>query len=88
MLTEIRKSRDNAWVVIEAREHLIHKVYVSSMEADDLMFIGKVTMHLKNGEIPSGEFAGRLKIVAAGSDSPRLQSYQIWAVSCFQRVFR
>jgi len=83
IVTEIRRSRDNAWAVVQSRKHIILKVYISSIEANDILFIGNVTMDLRNGQSPSGEFTGRLTISGADTAAPKLKSYQVWAVSCF-----
>ncbi|EXJ71832.1 uncharacterized protein A1O5_04333 [Cladophialophora psammophila CBS 110553] len=83
---QIRESRDSAWAAVKARRHLINKVYVSDSKADDLLFIGHVTMNLRNGKEVAGEFTGRVKIANPGQ-SPRLSLYQLWAVQS-PRIFR
>ncbi|KAI9836765.1 MAG: hypothetical protein M1819_000930 [Sarea resinae] len=78
---EIRRSRDNAWRVIETRRHEILKAYVADLEGRDVMLIGKVQMGLRNGKTVDSEFTARMVVDEASdeSGSPRLSYSQVWA---------
>lgn len=78
---EIRKSRDNAWTLFNARKHTVLRAYSSNDAADDLLFIAWVAMDLKNGEHVAGEFIGRLRFENTDTPNPKIKSYAIWAVS-------
>ena len=76
----IRRSRDNAWKVIDTRRHEVLKVYTTNTEADDLLLIGRVTVGYKNGETKEGEFIGRIKISYRHISHPRTQLYKVWMI--------
>ncbi|CVL13518.1 uncharacterized protein FPRN_12089 [Fusarium proliferatum] len=78
---EIRKSRDNAWVLFNARRHVVLRVYSFDQDATDLLFIAWVSMDLKNGEHVECEFVGRLQFEDAQGQKPKIKSYGIWADS-------
>ncbi|KAK6365704.1 hypothetical protein LTS17_011091 [Exophiala oligosperma] len=78
---EIRKSRDNAWTLFNARKHTVLRAYSSNDAADDLLFIAWVAMDLKNGEHVAGEFIGRLRFENTDTPNPKIKSYAIWADS-------
>ncbi|KAJ3548975.1 hypothetical protein NM208_g562 [Fusarium decemcellulare] len=78
---ELERSRDNAWTTITFRRHTLSKVYVDSIEGNDLAFIGHVTMELHNGKIVSGEFTGRIVVRDVENQGKRVELYKIWADS-------
>jgi hypothetical protein len=80
-MTEIRKSRENAWTVIKSRRHEVLKVYVDDSKGSDLLLIGKVDMKLGNGKGVSGEFIARIVVSGATTSQPKMKLYQVWAVS-------
>jgi hypothetical protein len=88
--TEIRKSRDGAWTAFSSRKHILLKVYSCNENADDLLCISHADMELKNGQAVSQDFTCRFQIADPQGESPKIQSYNIWAVrgSIFPNDFR
>lgn len=67
--------------MFDSRKHVVLRVYTQNERGDDLLFIAHVAMDLKNGKHVAGEFTARVEVADADSESPRLKSYSIWAVS-------
>lgn len=80
-MTEIRKSRENAWTVIKSRRHEVLKAYVDDSKGSDLLLLCNVAMKLGNGKGVGGEFIARMVVSGATTSQPKLKLYQIWAVS-------
>jgi len=76
---QIRKSRDGAWTAFSSRKHILLKVYSCNENADDLLCISHAGMELKNGQAVSQDFTCRFQIADPQGESPKIQSYNIWA---------
>jgi hypothetical protein len=84
---EISSSNRGPLSSLQGRQHRIVKVYTCNDSADDLMLIGVVTWTFNDGQSLEGPFAARAVVQSTGeSGTPRLKSYQGWAVSYLSRL--
>lgn len=81
--SEIAKSRDNAWAVVNLREHRVLQVFTSHENRLDLVVLGTLNTGFKNGNFLDSPFASHMIIEESSIDSgdPRLRRMQVFAVS-------
>ncbi|KAH8648259.1 hypothetical protein BGZ61DRAFT_376428 [Ilyonectria robusta] len=81
-VSEIARSRDNAWSVVESRKHRVLKVFASDQEDPELSILGAVEMSVKNGRSLDSPFACHVKLVLSYPESVdcRITHMQVFEV--------
>ncbi|KAH6990181.1 hypothetical protein EDB80DRAFT_882189 [Ilyonectria destructans] len=79
--SEIAKSRDNAWAVVNLREHRVLQVFTSHENRLELVVLGTLNTGFKNGNFLDSPFASHMTIEESSIDSgdPRLRRMQVFA---------
>ncbi|KAH7002657.1 hypothetical protein EDB80DRAFT_616073 [Ilyonectria destructans] len=60
--SEISKSRENAWSVVESRKHRVLKVFSGNDQVPELSILGTGEMEFKNGKTINSPFACHVKL--------------------------
>jgi len=78
---EIREFRRKAWDIVKSRRHEVAKVYDSTIDASDLLFLGSAELNLKNGKTVKGDLIGRLVFEGSQTSDVKISLFQVWGDS-------
>lgn len=77
-VSDISKSRKDAWKTIASRQHEVIKVYSNiSGSTTDLFVVGRLAMETVTGAASRKEFVARMEIEHVHAVGPRLRQYRI-----------